>query len=75
LIAFSVPRGRDLIWTGKRLVIKLVEVEVEIGIEVDSGGGDDRRENLSRGMELRDVGSITIVYLPTGTFRTMRVER
>jgi hypothetical protein len=56
-------------------VIKLVEVEVEIGIEVDSGGGDDRRENLSRGMELRDVGSITIVYLPTGTFRTMRVER
>lgn len=65
LIAFRVPRGRDLIWTGKRLVIKLFAVEVVV--EVVSGGGDDRRVNLSRGMELREVGSILPVNLPADT--------
>jgi hypothetical protein len=74
LIAFRVPRGRDLIWTGKRLVIKLfaveVEFEVEIGIEI-SGGGDDRRVNLSRGMVLREVGSM---IFPAGTVEPYRAH-
>lgn len=54
-------------------MIELVEVEVEIGIEV-SGGGDDRRVNLSRGKELRDVGSITIVDLPVDPSESCRAR-